>query len=91
MDLLASRLVEKLKHSGIKTVAVSRFYGKKIGRSIEYKLSEDFTSAFTKTAGDIRILDQASLVKALQEKRWMAIDQSLLAAFSPEKTVLVQN
>jgi TonB family protein len=74
IDLLASRLVEKLKHTGIKTVAVNRFYGKKIGRSLEYKLSNDFTSAFAKSAGDIRLLDRPSLVKALQEKSWMAID-----------------
>jgi TonB family protein len=74
MDMLASRLVEKLKHADIKTVAVSRFYGKKIGRSLEYRLSDDFTSAFAKNAGDIHVLERASLIKALQEKSWMAID-----------------
>jgi Gram-negative bacterial TonB protein C-terminal len=74
MDLLASQLVEKLNHADVKTVAVNRFYGKKIGRSLTYKLSDNFSSAFAKSAGHINILDRASLVKALQEKSWMAID-----------------
>jgi TonB family protein len=81
MELLASRLVENLKHADVKAVAVSPFYGKKIGRSLAYKLSDNFTLAFAKAAGDIHFLDRAGLVKALQEKSWMAIDLDDLLVF----------
>ena len=65
MDLLASQLVEKLKHADIKTVALSRFYGKKAGRPLADALSGNFISAFAKTTGDIHILDRAELVKGI--------------------------
>jgi TolB-like protein len=74
MDLLASQLVEKLKHAGIKIVAVRRFFGTKTSRPLADTLSDELISAFAKTSGDIHILDQAELVKALEEKKWMAID-----------------
>jgi len=74
MDLLASQLVEKLKLADIKTVAFSRFYGKKAGRPLADALSDNFISAFAKTTGDIHILGRADLVKASEEKKWMAID-----------------
>jgi TonB family protein len=76
MDLLASRLVEKLKHADIKAVAVSRFYNeKKTGhRSLTFQLSDSFASALAKTTADIHIVTRARMVQASEEKKWMSID-----------------
>jgi hypothetical protein len=70
IDLLASRLVAKLKDTNIKTVAVRPFHGSKVSdRSLGYKLSDSFTSAVVKTASDIHVLDRARLVRTLGEKQ----------------------
>lgn len=75
IDLVASRLLEKLKRTEIKTIAVRPFYGDTLNdRSLGYKLSESITSALAKYAGDIHIVDQARMIEALEQQKWMAID-----------------
>ena len=72
--MVASRLLEKLKKTDIKTIAVRPFYDTLNDRSLGYKLSASIASALAKYAGDIHIVDQAGRVEALEEKKWMAID-----------------
>jgi TonB family protein len=75
IDLLASRMVEKLKISNIKTVAIRPFHSSKPGdRGLGYKLSDSFTLALAKATSDIHIVDRTGLLQALRERKWMAID-----------------
>jgi len=83
MDLLASRLVEKLKTSNIKTIAIRPFHGSKPSEhSLGYRLTDSFTSALAKSASDIHIVDRGELVHALEERKWMAIDLDVSEVFS---------
>jgi hypothetical protein len=75
MDLLASQLLEKLRNANTKTVAVRFLHGAKVNdRSLGYELTDSFTAALVKSAGDIHILDRPHLVQVLEERKWMAID-----------------
>lgn len=75
IDLLASRLVEKLKTSNIKSVAIRPFHDGRPGdRWLGYQLSDSFTLALAKTASDIHIVDRTELLRALGGREWMAID-----------------
>jgi TonB family protein len=76
MDLLASRVLEKLKKANIKTVAVSRFSeGKKFGhRPLSAELSDTFTSSLASIAGDIHIFDRTRISQASLQKKWISID-----------------
>jgi hypothetical protein len=76
MDSIAARKPEKLVKTGNKIVAVSHFHAEKSTDSRGYgaKLSEQLSAALTKTNAGIQVFDNERLTRALEEKKWMAID-----------------
>ncbi|NDQ56735.1 MAG: energy transducer TonB [Acidipila sp.] len=76
LDALATLIVEKLNNSSVKIVAVNHFAGQKLFEShnLSLELSKAFALALTKSAANIQVYENARLVKALQDKNWMAID-----------------
>lgn len=75
IDLLATRIAEKLVKTKNKIVAVGQFYGQKPNpRALGLKLSDQLRSALARTGADIQVFDNARLIGALQDRKWMAID-----------------
>ncbi len=76
MDSLAARIADKLIKTGNKLVAVRPFHAEKTMDSRGYglKLSEQLSAALTGTNTGMQVFDNARLIRALEEKKWMAID-----------------
>jgi TonB family protein len=76
MDFLAARIAEKLVKTGNKVVAVAQFHGQNTTDSwtLGLELSEQLAIALTRASGGIQVFDNARLIKALEGRKWMAID-----------------
>ena len=76
MDSVAARIAEKLVKTKNTVVAVSDFHAEKSADSHGYgaKLSAQLSAALTKTNAGIQVFDNGRLARALEEKKWMAID-----------------
>jgi Gram-negative bacterial TonB protein C-terminal len=76
IDSLAARIAEKLVKTGNKLVAVGHVHGDKTTDTRAYglKLSEQLSVALASSNAGIQVFDNARLIHALEEKKWMAID-----------------
>ena len=76
MNSIAARIADKLIKTGNKLVAVRQFHAEKTMDSRGYglQLSEQLSAALIRTNTGIQVFDNARLIRALEEKKWMAID-----------------
>jgi len=76
MHSLASLVSDKLMKVGFKKIAVNHFYLEKSssGDTLGNRISDEFAASLVKISPNLQIVERATLIKALRDKKWLSID-----------------